>query len=330
MCLRLSFNIWDMMAADDNRFRWAECQIQSIERLRDMSELRTTLADLPEDISETYVRIFATIPEADRPLLRRVLIWVIGHSTAPWMLQRGINVNVLLSAVTWDIYGPDACKRALALDCEELQELCGCLLTFKEDDVHDDSDDDDDEDIGSDGSTPDAGNSPSSGPNTVDNPMSVAERPAEDASKLFVSLAHYTVLEFLMSPHIADTPVSCFALDTPTVEIEFARSLLGQALAADPCGRGVDWVRDREAYCLTPGATLKLGYHLDDEARRLYLRYLCPTALHYVRFPRLQAELAKGREKSDTFCVNYIAGDWVSQGLRLGPLVRDRLARLES
>ncbi|KAH6672655.1 hypothetical protein F5X68DRAFT_246927, partial [Plectosphaerella plurivora] len=277
-------------------FRWAECQIQSIERLRDMSELRPTLADLPLDISDTYVRIFAALPEADRALMRRVFIWVIGHSTAPWLAVRGINAKMLLSAVTWDVFGPDASRTASAIDLEELQELCGCLMTFREDDTED-SDEDMEDDI----------LQPEQPINLMDNPFDVEERSSTNAPELYVSIAHYTVLEFLTSEHILETPVSYFALRYDNLDTEFARGVLSQALAANPHRGSNDWVTDREAYCLTLGAALKTGGYLADASlRKLYLRYLSPSEPHYARFRPLLVELSKGRENSTSFYINEL------------------------
>jgi hypothetical protein len=291
---------------DESRFRWAECQIQSIERLRDISELTPTLANLPRDISETYVRVFAAIPDADKVLMRQVLIWVIGHSKAPWIADHGLNANILLSAVTWDVFGAEASKRASAIDLEGLQELCGCLMTFREDDL-DDSDDDmfDPHETG----TLEGGSAQSA--NLLDNPFEIEKRPQTNPAELYVSLAHYTVLEFLTSRHILQTPVSYFALNYNVLGPEFARSVLSQALAANPRGGSNDWVTDREAYCLTLGASLKTrGYLANASTRRLYLRYISPAEPHYARFGPLQTEFAEDREHSTTFYLNALPREY--------------------
>lgn len=288
-----------MNGAHDCRFRWAECQIQSIERLRDISDLRRTLVDLPHDISETYVRIFEAIPERDRQLMRRVLIWVIGHSSMASVSERGINATMLLSAVDWDIHGSNKERRPSTLDVEDLQELCGCLMTFRTDDL--------DEDHGV--HLPDVSNQ-FSGINLVDNSLGVAERPARHA-ELYVHLAHYTVLEFLTSQHILTTPVAHFATSQETIDAEFSCAVLRQAVAADPRGRGADSIHDREAYCLTHGASFFTHRYLANTAtRELFAQYLSPAGLHYARFRPLQAELAKGTEDSSLFYlhVNSLPG----------------------
>jgi hypothetical protein len=291
---------------DESRFRWAECQIQSIERLRDISELRPTLANLPRDISETYVRMFDAIPEADKALMRRVFIWVIGHSKAPWIAEHGLNANILLSAVTWDVFGPDASRRASAMDLEELQELCGCLMTFREDDLEDS-----DDDMFDPHETGILEGGPAQSASLLANPFEVEERLPANPAELFVSVAHYTVLEFLISDQILQTPVSYFSLNYDVLENEFARSVLSQAVLANPRGGSNDWVTDREAYCLTLGASLKRrGYLASASTRNLYLRYISPVEPHYVRFGTLQDEFVNDREHSTTFYLNALPREY--------------------
>src|SRR4051794_11450678 len=111
----------------NRRFRWVDCQIQAIERLRDPRQLTTTLDNLPQDLNETYIRIFEAIPEADRQFVRHVLVWIIGDSRAPWMVTRGINAKLLVEAVAHDLYGPGH----PLFDFDYLQELCGCLISVE-------------------------------------------------------------------------------------------------------------------------------------------------------------------------------------------------------
>ncbi|KAF4439310.1 ankyrin repeat [Fusarium acutatum] len=99
-------------------FRWAECQIQAIERLRDQSKLPQLLSNLPKDLSETYIRIFEAIPEDDRPLFRRILTWIIGHSQAAWMYHVGVNANLLLSAVTYEHFGSETKGQKSIIDLD--------------------------------------------------------------------------------------------------------------------------------------------------------------------------------------------------------------------
>ena len=71
------------------RFRWAECQIYAVERLRVESQIRIALSNLPKDLTEAYIRMFEEIPEIDQPIIHRMLLWICGHSKAPWTVDRG-------------------------------------------------------------------------------------------------------------------------------------------------------------------------------------------------------------------------------------------------
>ncbi|KAF5709363.1 ankyrin repeat [Fusarium mundagurra] len=112
-----------LAAMAQGMFRWAECQIQAIERLRDQSKLQQLLSNLPKDLSETYVRIFEAIPEDDRPLVRRILNWIIGHSQAAWIYDVGVNANLVISAVTYEHFGSEAKHQKSIIDLEYLRDI---------------------------------------------------------------------------------------------------------------------------------------------------------------------------------------------------------------
>lgn len=205
------------------------------------------LENLPADLSETYVRIFDAIPEADRQFVSRVLIWIYGDSRAPWSVRRAINAKLLLEAVTFDLYGSVPASENGVFDWDYLQDLCGCLITVR------------------------------------------AQGSAADAANCTVTLAHYTVLEFMTSSHILSTSVPEFALSTQAVLRDFATSVLHQALAADPESDGINWRHDRDAYCLVLGCALKSDKYLQGpEDLELYFRFLDPRNPHYARFRAIQ------------------------------------------
>ncbi|KAK0647123.1 hypothetical protein B0T16DRAFT_458984 [Cercophora newfieldiana] len=251
-------------------FRWVDCQIQAIERLRDPEQLPEALENLPRDLNETYIRIFEAIPEPDRQFVRHVLVWIVGDSWAPWLVSRGINAGILVEAVAYDLHGP---RRPL-FDFDYFQELCGCLITVES-------------------NVDDRGSALPGSPRPT----------TPNDGDMFVSLAHYTVLEFLTSPRILQTPVYEFAISEADIEHQFGISVLRQALAADPDGAGTDWARDREAYCLTLGCALNEGLTcLDsDHIRELFVRYIDPSQPHYRRFRGIQERAARSRKDGSGF-----------------------------
>ncbi|KAI7770180.1 hypothetical protein LZL87_002551 [Fusarium oxysporum] len=171
-----------LAAMAQGMFRWAERQIQAIERLRDQSKLQQLLSNLPKDLSETYVRTFEAIPEDDRAIVRCILIWIIGHSP---------GVSGIIARLS-------------------------------------------------------------------------------------------TQLRILRHVSRANS-------------IEIRKSVLKQALAADPEGTNTDWIHDREAYCLTLGCALYMPDILaDSDLQDLFLRYINPCAPHYSRFEAIQSKIVQG------------------------------------
>ncbi|KAF5709336.1 heterokaryon incompatibility protein het-E-1 [Fusarium globosum] len=263
-------------------FRWAECQIQAIERLRDQSKLQQLLSNLPKDLSETYVRIFEAIPEDDRPLVRRVLTWIIGHSQAAWLYDVGVNANLLLSAVTYEHFGYEIEGQNSIIDFEYLQEICSCLITVRyvPGDIFDSRQED------------------STG---------LQAEEATGGQDLYVSLAHYTVLEFLVSPHVFQPNFAFFAMSPELIRLKFAKSVLKQALAADPEGTNTDWIHDREAYCLTLGCALYIHDILaESDLQDLFLRYINPCSPHYSRFEAIQSKIVQSDENSSCYFLRHI------------------------
>ncbi|KAG5803183.1 hypothetical protein H9Q74_012269 [Fusarium xylarioides] len=271
-----------LAAMAQGMFRWAECQIQAIERLRDQSKLQQLLSNLPKDLSETYIRIFEAIPEDDRPLVRRILKWIIGHSQAAWMYHVGVNANLLISAVTYEHFGSEAKHHKSIIDLEYLRDICSCLITFRyvPGDIFD---------------------------SWPEDPAGLHAGEATNGQDLYVSLAHYTVLEFLVSLHVFQPNFTFFAMSLELIRLKFAKSVLKQALAADQEGTSTDWIHDREAYCLTLGCALHLHEILaDTDLQDLFIRYVNPSSPHYSRFGPIQSKIIQGDEYSELYFLRYI------------------------
>ena len=58
------------------RFRWAVCQLDSLEKCHSRAHVRQALRDPPTTLYETYDRILRAIPTRDAVIARRVLQWL--------------------------------------------------------------------------------------------------------------------------------------------------------------------------------------------------------------------------------------------------------------
>jgi len=295
---------WLISRGTQSRFRWAECQLHSIERLRGEKQIRNALRNLPGDLAQTYVRIFEAIPEVDRAFVRRALIWIDGHNNG-WAFDSGINANVLLRAVAFDLNGPSSNTEKLTYDLDDLQDLCGCLITIsgpveEQFDIKEGA-------VARSVTSALPPSSPSisskwegsGSPPTPDfTDWNYLKSSNQNPRELFVSLAHYTVEEFLSSELILSTPVSFYSL-SGSFEAEYCLSALRQALGADPMDQDDNWITNREAYCLVLSCCAN---QRDDMARipgalGMIERYYDPTGRHFRRIQAIQDRI--GRDKSD-------------------------------
>jgi hypothetical protein len=74
------------------RFRWVQCQIEELSRLRTDKAIRNALTSVPRDLHETYEKMTSKITIEDAETARRALIWL---STA----QRPLTIDELAQAV---------------------------------------------------------------------------------------------------------------------------------------------------------------------------------------------------------------------------------------
>ena len=119
-----------------NRFRWAVCQIDVLQRLKcERSIVEKALRNLPKTLEETYDRILLALPEEDRLSVQHILHWISYDNE---MYQgEGASCEFLVQAVrksTAELI-VDGLERFY--DDETLRELCGCLIRiiYKEQDT---------------------------------------------------------------------------------------------------------------------------------------------------------------------------------------------------
>ncbi|KAB5576232.1 hypothetical protein GE09DRAFT_1185021 [Coniochaeta sp. 2T2.1] len=278
-------SIQDALASGaQGMFRWAHCQLYNIEQLRDESQILAAIKNLPKDLAETYARGLGDIPECDRAFVRRVSIWIVRHTLVPSSSAlHGINAAVLLSAVSYDLG-----LQAGAYTLDDARELCGCLADVSVDSLSKPPRDDGaEEHMPSGEPVPRNGHLPSKYWPSGDNGQ--ANAPDSD---LIVSLAHYTVSEFLQFSVILETHVASFSLPLTTTIFEYTASVLCQALQSDPTSPVRLIEADRETYCLIQAGFLssKIVHHRPD-ILDLFLAYFNPNNPHYRRFQSIKQQL---------------------------------------
>ncbi|OHW99045.1 ankryin repeat protein [Colletotrichum incanum] len=75
----------------DGMFRWAACQLDSLEACLDREGIEAALKALPRDLNETYNRILQHIPQERKRKAIRLLQFLV-HSERPLLLQEAVDV----------------------------------------------------------------------------------------------------------------------------------------------------------------------------------------------------------------------------------------------
>lgn len=155
--------------------------------------ISNVLANLPRTLDETYERIFLGIPDDDRLFVHHVLKWIYYYNDGRRVFRGDIPRSILLQAIERSTSHLSNSQQDFLYDEEALRELCGCLIVI------------------------------------APKRLFLCER--EDAST--VTFAHYTVLEFLQSTRIFNSPVAFFGIEKSSTAIDFTRVTLIEALDAD-------------------------------------------------------------------------------------------------
>ena len=127
MLLIVVFESYVLFAKVGNRFRWAVCQIDALQRLKgDRKIVREALANLPKDLYKTYDRVIIEVPEEEQIFVQHVLYWICYH--LEFLGGRGVPCIILLEAVARSTASQGIDLSARYYDVEMIQQLCGCLV----------------------------------------------------------------------------------------------------------------------------------------------------------------------------------------------------------
>lgn len=105
----LRFQRWPRRLQDDvedslskgakGMFRWAVCQLDILRRLRHEDKIRASLQNLPQGLDESYERIFSLIDTEDRDLVKHALHWLCFHTFLWSDYYRGSpTISILLDS----------------------------------------------------------------------------------------------------------------------------------------------------------------------------------------------------------------------------------------
>ena len=105
------------------RFRWVQCQLDEISRLRTDAGVKKALNQLPSSLEDSYLRILNTVAEADIDFAKRALLW-LAYSSCPLQLKE------LAEAIILDP-GLDCLDPASKLnDPSDVLDICRSLVAF--------------------------------------------------------------------------------------------------------------------------------------------------------------------------------------------------------
>ncbi|KAK2811859.1 hypothetical protein FQN50_001897 [Emmonsiellopsis sp. PD_5] len=166
-----------LIAGANGMFRWVVCQLDELRKCRNVKSLDQTLNSLPKTLDDTYERILLNIPENDRQDALTILKW-LAFSARPVLLEE------VAEALTIDFEGQhpqyDGTRRYI--DTSEILEICSAFVMI----------------------------STISGPELEFPPYYY---PSLGVERRVVSLAHFSVKEYLLSHRIRQGKVPEFSIN---------------------------------------------------------------------------------------------------------------------
>ena len=116
------------MLITHSRFRWAQCQLDVLSKLRDRRSVNVekALERLPTDLHVTYQRLLAAIPDDERALVLRMLNF-IALSARPVTLDEVAEYAIIEDGM---VLVTSANRFA---ECSDVLQLCGNLVSLQDD-----------------------------------------------------------------------------------------------------------------------------------------------------------------------------------------------------
>jgi len=180
--------------ANNRRFRWAVCQLDTLGKCRNRLALRKSLASLPPTLDETYDRILSAINEDDSKYAARILRWLTFSS-------RPLLVEEISEIVAIDVERDPMFDRQEVLeDPLEALNICSSLVTLVAS-----------EEFGEEFSD-------------------VASGHVSDSATEVIVLAHFSVKEYLISERIRQGRAARYSMQDVSCNEIITKSCLGYLL----------------------------------------------------------------------------------------------------
>jgi hypothetical protein len=117
--------ISDLMKRADGMFRWLQCQLNTLQKIRTPQVLKHALQALPAGLDETYDRILISIKEGDHDYVLRMLHWLVGS-------ERPLCYKELAEAIALNPDKDRLDDEERFMVPEDIFELCGSLIRIEE------------------------------------------------------------------------------------------------------------------------------------------------------------------------------------------------------
>ncbi|KAI0406319.1 hypothetical protein F4802DRAFT_558775 [Xylaria palmicola] len=106
-------------------FRWVQCQMETLTKLRTIAAIRQSLKRLPQDLHKTYERELSTVSQIDQEPVRRILTWV-SFTVSP------VSLEDLHTAIAIELDSDRLDEESLLRSPQDILGLAGGLLSVTE------------------------------------------------------------------------------------------------------------------------------------------------------------------------------------------------------
>jgi Ankyrin repeats (3 copies) len=189
-------NLWYI-----NRWQWAACQLDTLGKCLNRSMLQKSLQNLPRTLDETYDRILCAIDDDYYGYALSILQW-LAFSARPLQMEEVAEIVAITINGT-----PIFDKDQVLADPSDVLRICSSLVTSVTRASNDESEEFSDE-----------------------NATHLNENITTPVNQQYLTLAHYSVKEYLVSERIQKSPAAKFSIQERASNRFIAESCLAYIL----------------------------------------------------------------------------------------------------